>query len=142
PSGFTDVASPSMASGAVKGYTPAQIKGAYGISGYDGTGQTVAIIDAYASPTSEQDVNHWSLSRGLPAVSGSQFQQVVAPVTYNRPENKKQAPQGWYGEETLDVEAVHGLAPAAKIVFVGAPNNYQELDAAMNHVVVNRLAQI
>ena len=54
----------------------------------------------------------------------------------------QQDPQGWYGEETLDVEAVHGMAPAAKIVFVGAPNNYRDLDAAMNHVVDQRLAQI
>jgi subtilase family serine protease len=34
------------------------------------------------------------------------------------------------------------MAPAAKIVFVGAPNNYQDLDAAMNHVVDQHLAQI
>jgi subtilase family serine protease len=37
---------------------------------------------------------------------------------------------------------VHGMAPAAKIVYVGAPNNYQDLDAAMNHVVDRHLAQI
>src|SRR6266487_5355648 len=34
------------------------------------------------------------------------------------------------------------MAPAAKIVFVGAPNNYRDLDAAMNHVVDQHLAQI
>jgi subtilase family serine protease len=34
------------------------------------------------------------------------------------------------------------MAPAAKIVYVGAPNNYQDLDAAMNHVVDQHLAQI
>jgi subtilase family serine protease len=66
----------------------------------------------------------------------------VPPGVYNRPQNPSQDPQGWYGEETLDVEAVHGMAPAAKIVYVGAPNNYQDLDAAMNHVVDQRLAQI
>jgi subtilase family serine protease len=75
-------------------------------------------------------------------MNASQLVQVVPPGIYNRPENPKQDPQGWYGEETLDVEAVHGMAPAAKIVFVGAPNNYQDLDAAMNHVVDERLAQI
>ena len=72
----------------------------------------------------------------------SQLVQVVAPGTYRRPQNPAQDPQGWYGEETLDVEAVHGMAPAAKIVFVGAPNNYRDLDAAMNHVVDAHLAQI
>ena len=141
PTGFTDLALPSVP-WTVKGYTPAQIKGAYGISGYDGAGQTVAIIDAYASPTILQDVNQWSINRGLPTMNPSQLVQVVPPGVYKRPENPQQDPQGWYGEETLDVEAVHGMAPAAKIVYVGAPNNRQDLDAALNHVVDQGLAQI
>ncbi|HEX6554524.1 MAG TPA: S53 family peptidase [Ktedonobacteraceae bacterium] len=125
------------------GYTPTQVKGAYGISGYDGSGQTVAIIDAYAAPTIAQDVNQWSINRGLPAMKSNQFTQVVAPGTYHHPESgRKQNPQGWYGEETLDVEAVHGMAPAANVVYVGAPNNFQDLDAALNHVVDRDLAQI
>jgi len=141
PKGYTDLMLPSVP-WVTRGYTPAQIKGAYGISGYDGKGQTVAIIDAYAAPTIVQDVNQWSTNRGLPTMSAGQFVQVIAPGTYNVPENPKQDPQGWYGEETLDVEAIHGMAPAAKIVYVGAPNNYQDLDAAMNHVVDKGLAQI
>ncbi|MDB6160670.1 MAG: serine protease [Gammaproteobacteria bacterium] len=141
PAGFTSGSLPSVP-WTVKGYTPDQIKAAYGISGYDGAGQTVAIIDAYASPTILQDVNQWSVNRGLPTMNPSQLVQVVPPGIYKRPENPQQDPQGWYGEETLDVEAVHGMAPAAKIVYVGAPNNRQDLDAAMNHVVDQRLAQI
>ena len=141
PAGYTATSLPTV-SWAVKGYTPDQIKGAYGISGYDGTGQTVAIIDAYASPTILQDVNQWSTNRGLPTMTPGQLMQVVPPGVYNRPQNPRQGPQGWYGEETLDVEAVHGMAPGAKIVYVGAPNNYQDLDAAMNHVVDENLAQI
>ena len=142
PAGFTDLASPPTAPWTVKGYTPNQIKGAYGISGYDGAGQTVAIIDAYASPTILADVNQWSTNRGLPTMNPSQLVQIVPPGVYGRPQNPAQDPQGWYGEETLDVEAVHGMAPAAKIVYVGAPNNYRDLDAAMNHVVDQHLAQI
>lgn len=123
------------------GYTPAQIKGAYGLpAALDGSGQTVAIIDAYASPTIQQDANTWSSARGLPPVK---ITQVTAPGTYNHPEaGLKQDPQGWYGEETLDVEAVHGMAPGAQIVYVGAANNFQDLDAALNHVVDRRLARI
>jgi subtilase family serine protease len=127
------------------GYTPQQIKGAYGISGFDGAGQTVAIIDAYAAPTILQDANQWSDNRGLPEFKGSQFQQMVAPGTFHHPESggkNKQNPQGWYGEETLDVESVHGMAPAANVIYVGAPNNFQDLDAALNHVVDRHLAQI
>lgn len=124
------------------GYTPQQVLGAYGLanSPYDGSGQTVAIIDAYASPTIQQDLNQWSSNRGLPS---THVQQFVAPGTYNHPEKGLyQDPQGWYGEETLDVEAVHGMAPAANIVFVSAPNAFQDLDAALNHVVNQRLASI
>jgi subtilase family serine protease len=140
PAGFQAIA--GTAPWAVKGYTPDQIKSAYGISGFDGRGQTVAIIDAYASPTILDDVNQWSTNRGLPTMTPAQLVQVVPPGVYKRPQNRKQDPQGWYGEETLDVEAVHGMAPGAKIVYVGAPNNYQDLDAAMNHVVDQHLAQI
>jgi len=64
------------------------------------------------------------------------------PGIFNKPEGPQQDPQVWYGEETLDVEAVHGMAPGAKIVYVGAPNNRRDLDAAMNHVVDKQLAQI
>jgi subtilase family serine protease len=129
----------------VSGHTPAQLKGAYGISGYDGTGQTVAIIDAYASPTILEDANQWSTNRGIPQFGtpgGGTFTQVVPPGVYNIPQNPAQDPQGWYSEETLDVEAVHGMAPNANVVYVAGPNNYQDLDAAMNHVVDFHLAQI
>lgn len=143
PAGFTANSNPAMAPWTIKGHTPDQIKSAYGIPAtYDGAGQTVAVIDAYASPTIVSDVNQWSTNRGLPTLQGNQLTQVVAPGTFRRPQNPRQNPQGWYGEETLDIEAVHGMAPAAKIVYVGAPNNYRDLDAALNHVVDFRLAQI
>src|SRR5262249_53365831 len=139
--GFTDVA--GNAPYTVKGYTPAQIRSVYGVpADLTGAGQTVAIIDAFASPTILADANHWSTNRGIATMNSGQFKQVVAPGTYNRAENKKMDPSGWYGEETLDVEAVHGMAPAANIVFVSAPNNRQDLDAAMNMVVDRHLAQI
>ena len=122
------------------GYVPSQIRGVYGVSAsLQGNGQTVAIIDAYASPTIQKDLDQWSANRGL---ASTNITQVVAPGTMNRSENKRQDPQGWYGEETLDVQAVHGMAPNAHIVYVGAPNNYQDLDAAMNHVVDRHLASI
>jgi len=126
------------------GATPAQLRGAYGVtgSGFDGSGQTVAVIDAYASPTIASDVNEYSGRHGLPNLRPGQLTQVVAPGTFRHPESVPQDPQGWYGEETLDVEAVHTMAPGADIVYVGAPNNFQDLDAALNHVVDRHLAQI
>jgi len=127
------------------GYTPQQVKGAYGIAGspLDGSGQTVAIIDAFASPTIVQDADQWSTNRGLPTFQGHQFSQVVVPGTFHHGgADRRHQPQSWYGEETLDVESVHGMAPAANIVFVGAPNNEQDLDNALNFVVDTHAAQI
>jgi subtilase family serine protease len=130
------------------GYTPPMLRGAYGIAGsvgagLDGSGQTVAIIDAYASPTIFSDAQTYSqLHDPSHVLTRSQFHQLVAPGIFNRPQNRSQDPQGWYGEETLDVEAVHAMAPGANILFVGAPNNYRDLDAALNHVVDQHLANI
>jgi subtilase family serine protease len=130
------------------GYVASQLRGAYGVadavaSGIDGTGQTVAVIDAYASPTIVEDVNTYSQRHGLPVMSASQFRQVVAPGTFRHPEaGIIQDPQGWYGEETLDIEAVHSIAPGANIVYVGSANNFNDLDAALNHVVDRHLASI
>src|SRR6266550_1319711 len=111
-----------------------------GVIGLDDSRQNVAIIDAYASPTIQRDLDQWSAVRGM---ASTNLTQVVAPGTYHHPESGlRQDPQGWYGEETLDVEAVHGMAPGAHIVYVGAPNNFQDLDAALNHVVDRHLASI
>jgi subtilase family serine protease len=110
-------------------------------SGNDGSGVTVAVIDAYASPTIVSDVTEYSSRHGLPPIAGH-FRQVVAPGTYIRPQNPRQDPEGWAGEETLDIEAVHTMAPGADIVYVGAPNNYRDMDAIMNRVVDKHLADI
>ena len=129
------------------GYAGAQLQGAYGVanaiaSGNDGRGVTVAVIDAFASPTIESDANTYFARHGIPTFAPGQFRQIVAPGTYNHPESFAQDPQGWYGEETLDVEAVHTMAPGANVVYIGAPNNRQDLDAALNHVVATRAADI
>ena len=129
------------------GYSGVQLQGVYGVDkviagGNSGQGVTVGIIDAYASPSIESDVNTYSTRHGLPTFKPGQFTQIVAPGTYNRATNSKQDPTGWAGEETLDIEAVHTMAPGANITYIGAPNNYRDLDAIMNKVVDGRLADI
>jgi subtilase family serine protease len=70
------------------------------------------------------------------------MREVVPPGIYNHPTTKKWDPSGWAGEEQLDLEAVHTMAPAANILYVGAPNNGQPLDAALNYVVDTHDADI
>jgi subtilase family serine protease len=144
PDGTVLPASPSAF--APCGYAGAQLQGAYGMksaidSGNDGHGITVAVIDAYASTTMLSDANTYAAAHGLPSLNGL-YSQYVKPGTLNRPQNKKQDPEGWSGEQTLDVEAVHTMAPGAKILYVGSPNNYQDMDASLNWVVSRHAADI
>jgi len=128
------------------GYTPSQLEGAYGLtapiaSGVDGRGQTVAIVDAFASPTIAQDANTYAGMHGLPPVP---FSQNLPPDVSNDPDEIENCdPQGWYGEETLDVEAVHTMAPGAHVLYVGGEDCFDEnLIEAVNKVVDGNLAQI
>jgi subtilase family serine protease len=103
----------------VCGYDPQQIRAAYGSDRVreDGSGVRVGIVDLYASPTIVDDANRYSKNHGLPKLTHHNFRQIVQPGIYDVPASDPCDPQGWYGEETLDVEAVHSMAPGASIVY-------------------------
>ncbi len=130
----------------VCGYGPQQLQGAYGESsllksGINGRGVTVAITDAYAAPTMLADAQKYNQVHHQPLFSSGQFSQVVPD-----PDGFDQADvcgaQGWYGEETLDVEAVHAMAPGAKIVYVGAPDCLSGLDEAWASTIDSHVADV
>jgi subtilase family serine protease len=131
------------------GYTPPQMRSAYGMasvvaSGHTGASATVAIVDAYASPTIFQDASTYA-QRNDPAhpLSSSQFSQLVFKPNQKLANAKQCGATGWYGEETLDVEAVHAMAPGARILYVGGGDCTDPgLDVALNAVVAGHLAQI
>jgi subtilase family serine protease len=126
------------------GYTPAQVRGAYGVtaSGETGAGQTVAIVDAYASPTIKNDANQFATVVGDKAFASGQFKQYKAGPYTLAAANECDAP-GWYGEETLDVESVHGMAPDANVRYVAAGScEDSDLAQADALIVDNDLASI
>jgi subtilase family serine protease len=102
----------------------------------------VAIVDAFASPTIEQDADQYATMHGQPPVP---FRQIVPPGIFVVPEDEPTGcdPQGRYGEETLDVEAVHAMAPGANVLLVGGQDCLDEiLIDAVNKVVDGGLAHI
>ena len=123
------------------GYTPAQVRGLYGLDAVaaDGSGQTVAFVGANASPTLQGDVSRYSSLHNLPAPVIS---EIVAPGVYRHPDTPKQVPGDFYGEETLDAEAIHTTAPGAHLLFVGSSNANQDFDASINHIVDKHLSNI
>ena len=134
---------PSDPPWAVCGYTPPQIRSAYDLSGAaDGSGVTVAVVDAYASPSILSDAQTYA-SRNDPShplATGQLSQRLAASFSDQAPCGG--AP-GWYGEETLDVEAVHATAPGADILFSGARNCFEmELNDAVRGIVDGHLASV
>ena len=136
---------PSPAPYAVCGYTPGQLRSAYSLpdrktGGADGTGVTVAVIDSYVSPTLAADAAQYAATEdpGHPFAPG-QFSELL-PSRFNNG-GVCQA-TGWYGEQTLDVEAVHATAPGAKILYVGAANCFGALFTSLQKVIDGGLATV
>jgi subtilase family serine protease len=130
---------------AVKGYTGTQLRAAYGAkSSNTGKGVTVAITDAYASPYIVKDAKTYAAKNGDAGYSKGQLTQVLpSDYTYTAPPPDGCGAAGWYGEETLDVEAVHGVAPKADITYVGAAScTDEDLLDSLTKIVDNRLADI
>ena len=124
-------------------YTPAQVRGAYGINNlsYDGTGQTIAFVEAYDDPNILQAMDafdsQFGLMTGGPTLydqygASSSFLTVVGQdgTTADLPASDPTG--GWETEEELDVEWAHAMAPGAQIVVVEA--NSQSLADLMASV--------
>ncbi|MDQ2721714.1 MAG: protease pro-enzyme activation domain-containing protein [Actinomycetota bacterium] len=131
------------------GYTPGQIRSANGLAdpvgrGVDGTGTTVAIVDAFGSPTLFDDAAEYARRNdSAHPLTAGQFTQQVAPPTPGQEAPDQCDAAGWYGEQTLDVEAVHATAPGAHILYVGGADcQDSSLDAALNSIVATHSADI
>ncbi|GAC1306117.1 MAG: S53 family peptidase [Steroidobacteraceae bacterium] len=128
------------------GYTPQQIQAAYGldkVKQYDGTGVTVAITDAYASPTLLSDSNRYAENHKLPKLTlGKNFSQIIPEGIYSVSPTEACQPYGWWGEQSLDMAAVHGAAPGAHIIYVGSRDCGTSLDLAFFNTVYNHIADI
>ena len=127
------------------GLTPTQVRVAYGMDAYnnsgvlgnaiafrgiqgDGTGQTIAIVDAYDDPSALGDLTQFSSTYNLPQFNSAglpTFQKLnqsggtSLPSTdpageYNGSNND------WEIEESLDIEWAHAMAPMANIILVEA----------------------
>ncbi|MFI5457364.1 MAG: SdrD B-like domain-containing protein [Isosphaerales bacterium] len=145
-SGVANALSLNTPAGSVA-YTPAQVRAAYGISNLalDGTGQTIAIVDAYDDPSIYQALDAFDTQFGLTG-SGPTLAQQYGPAssfltvlnqngqTTSLPGTDPSGPgtDNWAVEIALDVEWTHAIAPGAQIVLVEA--NSQSLSDLMTGV--------
>ena len=104
-------------------YTPAQLQSLYGLptaykAGFDGTGQTIVLLEAYGDATIESDANAFNQLTGLPLFTSSNF-KVIYPQGPPLSPNAA-ALTGWDVEIAIDVQWAHAIAPGAKILVVAA----------------------
>lgn len=115
-------------------YCPQGIQVGYSLSsllgnGYDGTGQKVAIADVPGDSNITSTINTYSAMYGLPSTTLDIRYPDGAPSSYD---------SGWAVETALDVEAVHAVAPGAKIVLL---YDYDPM-SAIDYVATHHLATI
>jgi len=152
-------------------FAPQAIRAAYNVgplyaSGFDGRGQTIAIVDSYGSDTMAHDLHVFDQAFGLQPMCGeegvactpdmptfSQLQVQGSPDTKAPPETAKSPGQedksAWALEVALDVETAHAMAPRANILLVSTPTaetlGVQGFPAMMNaeqYVVDHHLATV
>jgi subtilase family serine protease len=130
--------SPKAASADPTGYGPSDIQSAYGLASAassSGSGQTVAIVDAYDDPNAESDLATYRSYYGLSACTTANgcFKKVgQTGSTTSLPT----ADSGWAGEESLDVDMVSAACPNCDILLVEAKSATDaNLGTAVNEAV-------
>jgi hypothetical protein len=121
------------------GYGPSQLQAAYNLatpSSVNGSGQTVAIVDAFDDPTAESDLAVYRAQFGLPActVANGCFSKVnqsgaASPLPPT-------APSDWMLEISLDVDMVSAICPRCHILLVDAQApSIENMGAGVNAAV-------
>lgn len=126
-------------------YSPQEIQTAYNLNplydaGYDGSGQTIVIVDAYGSPSTYQDLLIFDSIFGLPDPPSFTiyYPTGVPDVDWNDP-----TVQGWAIETSLDVQWAHAIAPGADIVLVVAQSSYtSDMNPSIDYAVRNELGSV
>jgi subtilase family serine protease len=129
----TDANLKPLATQGPTGYSPAQLRSAYGITGSGSAATTVAIVDAYANPNAAGDLAAYRGALGVASLTPGQFTQMnqnggsITTVSGNT---------GWGQEEMLDLEMVSAICPACKILYVGANSAlFSDLATAVDQAV-------
>lgn len=109
------VAGQHSAPTSVCGYTPQQLRTAYGVRPHDGAGSTIAVVLDGAVPTMRTDADRFFAAHHLAGFSPGQYIENRGTDFASTCGSYADVP-----EEPFDIETVHIIAPAAKIVYVAA----------------------
>jgi subtilase family serine protease len=110
------------------GYTPSQIRTAYGLGTLSGAGSTVAVVDAFASPNAPKNLETFSRSFGLALPFGLPSTGTCTVSAGPHPclqvvSSAQKSDAGWGTETDLDVQWAHAIAPQADILLVSTASD-------------------
>jgi subtilase family serine protease len=130
-----------VAAAAPSGYGPADIQSAYALSTTAGSGQTVAIVDAYNDPTAAADLATYRSTYGLPACTTASG---CLRITNQSGGTKLPATNAsWATEISLDLDMVSAACPACKILLVEASSaSFANLGAGVNYAATQSVSAI
>ncbi len=121
---------PAASTSYTSGYAPADLVAAYNLPSSGGTGVTVAVVDAYASPNAQSDLNAYRSQFKLPPINITQMNQLGGAIS------SVSGDVGWGQEEALDLDMVSAACPNCSILYVGANSaSFADLAAAVNTAV-------
>jgi subtilase family serine protease len=128
----TSAKPPQAAATTPSGLSPANLQSAYKLpSSTAGSGQTVAIVDAFDDPTAEADLGVYRSQFGLgPCTTAN---GCFKKVDQNGGTSYPRKDGGWAQEISLDLDMVSAVCPNCKIVLVEATtNSFANLGTAEN----------
>ena len=130
----------AVSAGPAGGLTPADLAGAYGFSpAIGGSGETLAIVDAFDDPKLEEDLAAFDAQYGLPACTAGNGCLEKVGQTGSASELPAADTRGWSVEITLDVESAHSVCPNCRILLVEASSEtFADLASAVSEAVAGR----
>ncbi|MEQ0560751.1 S53 family serine peptidase [Amycolatopsis sp. NEAU-NG30] len=121
------------------GYTSPQLRAIYGLtSAHTGAGQNVGIVGAYNLPTIVSDTNRAAAQFGAPALTTGQYNAVL-PASFS--DQDRCGPDSWASEQALDVQAIHEVAPAARITYYAGKSCF-DLFTTLNRAVADNQVSV
>ncbi len=130
------------ASGEKGGLDREDLRSAYNLPATGGSGQTVAIVDAYNDPNAESDLKTYRSHYGLSECTTTNgcFQKVNQKgEAANYPANES----GWSTEISLDLDMVSAVCPECHILLVEASNEFLEsMEIAENEAATLKATEI
>jgi len=121
-----------MAAVTPSGFSPADLRSAYNITGTGASSTVIAIVDAFGYPNAERDLGTYRSQFGLPACTTANgcFRKVnQRGVQGSYPATNT----GWSQETALDLDMASAMCPGCSILLVEADSaSFQNLATAVN----------